>query len=141
MNSPKMRETDWQKTLEVVVKGLVGAVLVLAGLWLLGWLFTALGALLLGIAGLIGGLLRFLIPVAIIAGIVYFVVAQLRPKAPLYSTSSSREDDRGTAGVAVLTPKPDKPDLHSANVPVTVDAAPRATVTTDISTGDAKPER
>jgi hypothetical protein len=81
-----MRETDWRKTLEVVVKGLVGAVLALAGLWLLGWLLTALGALLLGIAGIIGALLRFLIPVAAIAGIVYFVVAQIRPKEPLYTS-------------------------------------------------------
>ena len=81
-----MRETDWRKTLEVVVKGLVGAVLALAGLWLLGWLLTALGALLLGIAGIIGALLRFLIPVAAIAGIVYFVVAQIRPKEALYTS-------------------------------------------------------
>jgi hypothetical protein len=81
-----MKETDWRKTLEVVVKGLVGAVLVLAGLWLLGWLLTFIGGLLLGLAGVVGALLRFLIPVAAIAGIVYFVVAQLRPKDPIYSS-------------------------------------------------------
>jgi hypothetical protein len=81
-----MKETDWRKTLEVVVKGLVGAVLALAGLWLLGWLFTFIGSVLLGLAGVIGALLRFLIPVAAIAGIVYFIFAQVRPREPLYST-------------------------------------------------------
>jgi membrane-bound ClpP family serine protease len=101
-----MRETDWRKTLEVVVKGLVGAVLALAGLWLLGWLLTALGALLLGIAGIIGALLRFLIPVAAIAGIVYFVVAQIRPKEALYTS-------------------PVYPDTYNPSQPVqTVNAAP-----------------
>ena len=86
-----MKQTDWRTTLEVVVKGLVGAVLVLAGLWVLGWLFSAIGALLLGIAGIVGSLLRFLIPVAAIAGIVYFVVAQLRPKETPYIAPSSSQ--------------------------------------------------
>ena len=84
-----MKQTDWRTTLEVVVKGLVGAVLVLAGLWVLGWLFSALGALLLGIAGIVSALLRFLIPVAAIAGIVYFIVAQLRPKETPYTAPAS----------------------------------------------------
>jgi membrane-bound ClpP family serine protease len=117
-----MRETDWRKTLEVVVKGLVGAVLALAGLWLLGWLLTALGALLLGIAGIIGALLRFLIPVAAIAGIVYFVVAQIRPKEPLYTS-------------------PVYPDTYNPTQPVqTVDAAPvNATVIVAETSSEAEP--
>ncbi len=94
-----MKQTDWRTTLEVVVKGLVGAVLVLAGLWVLGWLFSALGALLLGIAGIVSALLRFLIPVAAIAGIVYFVVAQLRPKETPYLAPSSSK----TASDAPIT--------------------------------------
>jgi hypothetical protein len=34
------------------------------------------------VAGLLIALLKFIVPVAVIAGIVYFAVSQLRPKAP-----------------------------------------------------------
>jgi hypothetical protein len=74
-----MQQTDWQKTLEVVVKGFVGAVVALAGLWVLGWLFTFIGSVLIGLAGIVVALLKFLVPVAVIAAIVYFLVSQLQP--------------------------------------------------------------
>ena len=70
-----MQQTDWQKTLEVVVKGFVGAIVALAGLWVLGWLFTFLGSILIGLAGIVVALLKFLVPVAVIAAIVYFFVS------------------------------------------------------------------
>ncbi len=79
-----MQQTDWQKTLEVVVKGFVGAIVALAGLWVLGWLFTFIGSVLIGLAGIIVALLKFLVPVAVIAAIVYFFVSQLQS-----STSNS----------------------------------------------------
>ncbi len=72
-----MQQTDWQKTLEVVVKGFVGAIVALAGLWVLGWLFTFIGSILIGLAGIVVALLKFLVPVAVIAAIVYFFVSQL----------------------------------------------------------------
>lgn len=74
-----MQQTSWQKTLEVVVKGFVGAIVALAGLWVLGWVFTFLGSVLIGLAGIIAALLKFLVPVAVIAAIVYFFVSQMRP--------------------------------------------------------------
>jgi hypothetical protein len=73
-----MQQTDWQKTLEVVVKGFVGAIVALAGLWVLGWLFTFIGSILIGLAGIVVALLKFLVPVAVIAAIVYFFVSQLQ---------------------------------------------------------------
>ena len=73
-----MQQTDWQKTLEVVVKGFVGAIVALAGLWVLGWLFTFIGSVLIGLAGIVVALLKFLVPVAVIAAIVYFFVSQLQ---------------------------------------------------------------
>jgi predicted lipid-binding transport protein (Tim44 family) len=71
-----MQQTDWQKTLEVVVKGFVAAIVALAGLWVLGWLFTFIGSVLIGLAGIVVALLKFLVPVAVIAAIVYFFVSQ-----------------------------------------------------------------
>jgi predicted lipid-binding transport protein (Tim44 family) len=73
-----MQQTDWQKTLEVVVKGFVGAIVALAGLWVLGWLFTFIGSVLIGLAGIVVALLKFLVPVAVISAIVYFFVSQLQ---------------------------------------------------------------
>jgi uncharacterized membrane protein YjjP (DUF1212 family) len=79
-NKP-MQQTDWQKTLEVVVKGFVGAIVALAGLWVLGWLFTFVGSILIGLAGIVVALLKFLVPVAVVAAIVYFFVSQLQSSA------------------------------------------------------------
>ena len=75
-----MQQTDWQKTLEVVVKGFVGAIVALAGLWVLGWLFTFIGSVLIGLAGIVVALLKFLVPVAVIAALVYFFVSQLQSR-------------------------------------------------------------
>ncbi len=75
-----MKETDWRNTLEVIVKGLVAVVVGLAGLYLLGWLLSLLGGLLLGFASIIVALLRWLVPVAILVGIVYFIVTQLQSR-------------------------------------------------------------
>ena len=75
-----MKETDWRKTLEVIVKGLVAVVVGLAGMYILGWVLTLLGGILLGFAGIIVALLRWLVPVAILVGIVYFAVTQLQSK-------------------------------------------------------------
>ncbi len=83
-----MQQTDWQKTLEVVVKGFVGAIVALAGLWVLGWVFSFIGAMLIGLAGIVVGLLKFLVPVGVIAAIVYFFVSQMRPESSLSNTEA-----------------------------------------------------
>jgi hypothetical protein len=126
-----MKETDWRKTLEVVVKGLVGAVLALAGLWLLGWLFTFVGSVLLGLAGIIGALLRFLIPVAAIAGIVYFVFAQIRPKDPIYSTDSSRREPPEPSSVT--------PPVQEVATVSSVETTASANETPDVPTSSETP--
>ena len=74
--------SDINKSLELVVKVLVAAIGGILGLFVLGWVMRGLGGLFLGIAGLLIALLKFIVPVAVIAGIVYFAVSQLRPKAP-----------------------------------------------------------
>jgi predicted lipid-binding transport protein (Tim44 family) len=74
--------SDINKSLELVVKVLVAAIGGILGLFVLGWVMRGLGGLFLGVAGLLIALLKFIVPVAVIAGIVYFAVSQLRPKAP-----------------------------------------------------------
>lgn len=103
-----MNERDWQRTLETVVKALVAVVVGLLALYLLGLVFTLLGSLLTGIANLILALLRFLVPVAIVAAIVYFAVKALRNRSdePVPATGATESvvvspaNAQGTTGSA-----------------------------------------
>jgi hypothetical protein len=115
-----MQQTDWQKTLEVVVKGFVGAIVALAGLWVLGWLFTFIGSVLIGLAGIVVALLKFLVPVAVIAAIIYFFISQLQS-----STSSSSVQAR---------PEP-KPIEHvpATTIDAVLTSEPEAKVSVDTS--------
>jgi uncharacterized membrane protein YjjP (DUF1212 family) len=101
-----MQQTDWQKTLEVVVKGFVGAIVALAGLWVLGWLFTFLGSILIGLAGIVVALLKFLVPVAVIAAIVYFFVSQLQSSTSVQARVEPKpmEQNQNTTIDAVISP-------------------------------------
>lgn len=77
-----MRQTDWQQNLELVVKVLVGVLGVIAGAWLLGWVLRLLGTLLIGVAAFLVAILKFLVPVAALAALVYVGVRALRPIRP-----------------------------------------------------------
>ena len=93
--------SDINKSLELVVKVLVAAIGGILGLFVLGWVMRGLGGLFLGIAGLLIALLKFIVPVAVIAGIVYFAVSQLRPKAPESNESWRSSSNTVTATVDV----------------------------------------
>jgi hypothetical protein len=69
-----MNERSLQDILEWVVLGLLIAVAALVVLWVGGWLFTFLGTLLKGLAGVVWALLRVLVPVLIVVAVVYFVM-------------------------------------------------------------------
>ena len=93
--------SDINKSLELVVKVLVAAIGGILGLFVLGWVMRGLGGLFLGIAGLLIALLKFIVPVAVIAGIVYFAVSQLRPKTPESNESWRSSSNTVTATVDV----------------------------------------
>jgi len=104
---------DWQKTLEVAVKALIGIVIGLVALWILGWVFTFIGGILLGLAGLIAGILRFLVPVAVLAAVVYLVARAVQngrsaeAAAPTaQGTNSPAYDVHPTASAAPAGPTP-----------------------------------
>lgn len=77
-----MRPTDWQQNLELVVKVLLGVLGVIAGAWAIGWVLRLLGTLLIGLAAFLVAILKFLVPVAALAALVYFGVRALRPIRP-----------------------------------------------------------
>jgi predicted lipid-binding transport protein (Tim44 family) len=106
--------SDINKSLELVVKVLVAAIGGILGLFVLGWVMRGLGGLFLGVAGLLIALLKFIVPVAVIAGIVYFAVSQLRPKAP-ESTESWRSSNNTVTATVDVEVKHDhvEPVVHS----------------------------
>ncbi|MBW7917336.1 MAG: hypothetical protein H3C53_11735 [Trueperaceae bacterium] len=67
-----------QEVVELVVFGLVALLIGTGLLWVVGWLLSLGGLLLKAIAGLLWLLLRFVVPVAIVAGLVYFLVKALQ---------------------------------------------------------------
>ncbi|TFU17622.1 hypothetical protein [Thermus tengchongensis] len=67
-------ERSLRDILEWVVLGLLVVVGVLLALWVGGWVFTFLGRVLLALSGLIWELLKFAIPLLILAAIGYGVV-------------------------------------------------------------------
>lgn len=60
--------------------GLVALLIGTGLLWLVGWILSLGGLLLKAIAGLLWLLLRFVVPVAIVAGLVYFIVKALQDR-------------------------------------------------------------
>ncbi len=77
-----MRQTDWQQNLELVVKVLLGVLGVIAGSWAIGWILRLIGTLLIGLAVFLVAILKFLVPVAVLAALVYVGVRALRPIRP-----------------------------------------------------------
>jgi hypothetical protein len=71
-------QTDYRHAFEVVIKVLLGAVVAIAAIWLVGWLLRAVGVLMLTISGFLIELLKFLIPVAVLAVLVYWIMDRLR---------------------------------------------------------------
>ena len=99
-----------QEVVELVVFALI-ALLVGTGLvWLSGWILGLVGTVLTWFAGLVWSLLRFLVPVAIVAGLVYLLVQflsrsgekvargpQVQPATPPSPWTMSKDPVAGTS--------------------------------------------
>ncbi|MGL4610813.1 MAG: hypothetical protein ACRCYY_14225 [Trueperaceae bacterium] len=62
-----------QEVIELVVFGLIALLIGTGLLWLVGWLLGIVSVVFIAIAGWIWQLLRFIIPVALVAGVVFFL--------------------------------------------------------------------
>jgi hypothetical protein len=67
-----------QEIIELAVFGLIALLVGTGVLWLTGWVLGGLGWLLQLVSGLLWSLLRFVVPVAIAAGLVYLLVRWLQ---------------------------------------------------------------
>lgn len=83
-----------QEVVELVIFGLVALLIGTGLLWVVGWLFSLGGLLLKAVAGLLWLLLRFVVPVALVAGLFYFIVKALRQR----SEGSQGAPAAGSAG-------------------------------------------
>jgi len=95
-----------QEYVELVVFGLIALLVGTGLLWVLGWVLSLGGVVLKGLAGLLWMLLRFIVPVAIAGGLVYFLVkaAQDRQKPATAGTASAGTGSAGTGSGSTTTP-------------------------------------
>lgn len=96
-----------QELIELTVFGLIALLVGVGALWLVGGLLGLVSTLLIWLSGLIWSLLKFIIPIAIIAGAVYFLVRlaqQPKPAAPAHATPVSAPPS---------PPVPPTPDMSS----------------------------
>ena len=121
-----------QEVVELVVFGLVALLIGTGLLWVVGWVLSLGGLLLKALAGLLWLLLRFVVPVAIVAGIVYFIVKALQGRGsaqPVMATAGSSQ----APAAAPTTPS------QAASAPATPGAPPAAEVAADASTAAQGP--
>jgi hypothetical protein len=62
-----------QEVIELVVFGLIALLIGTGLLWLVGWLLGIVSVVFTAIAGWVWQLLRFIIPVALAAGVIFFI--------------------------------------------------------------------
>jgi len=138
-----------QEVVELVVFGLVALLIGTGLLWLVGWILSLGGLLLKAIAGLLWLLLRFVVPVAIVAGLVYFIVKALQDresgKAGVAPASSGQSAASTTAGSTAATtarskaPATGAPVAGTAAAGTPAPAAPVATPPVDSTSAAATP--
>ncbi|HKI57434.1 MAG TPA: hypothetical protein VKB31_09810, partial [Trueperaceae bacterium] len=96
---------SFQEVVELVVFGLIALLIGTGLLWLVGWVFGLVGLLMKFLAGLIWWLLRYIVPIAIVAGLIYFLVRVLQgdrrdqatPATATPTGTGSRPAPAGTA--------------------------------------------
>lgn len=112
-----------QEIVELVVFGLIALLLGTGLLWLLGALFGVVGTVLAWLAGLLWAILRFIVPVALVAGGVVLLVR----------LAQGRSDSPQVRAPAAATPTTDV----AQHVTDTVDAAAEAAEAAVDATADA----
>lgn len=70
-----------QEIVELLVFALIALLIGTGVVWLAGWLLGLVGTLLTWLAGLVWSLLRFVVPIALVAGVVYLLVRLMNRSA------------------------------------------------------------
>ncbi|SRR5690606_32225456 len=131
-----------QEYVELVVFGLVALLVGTGLLWLVGWVLSIGGIALKWVAGLLWNLLRFIVPVAIAGGLVYFLVkaAQDRQPKPTTADAAAGNAAGGTAGSAMPSTAGPNPPTSGATAasPQAATGAAQVSPTTASSASDGQ---
>ena len=119
-----------QEVIELIVFGLIALVLVMLLLWGVGYVFTFIGYLLKLLGGFFWSILKFVLPVAIVALLVYFLVRLVMKQS---SKPAKVEVAGAEAGTSTTSPTTGAPIDASTAEPVT-DAKPATPTTPTAST-------
>jgi hypothetical protein len=106
-----------QEVIELVVFGLIALLIGTGLLWFVGWLLGIVSVVFTTIAGWIWQLLRFIIPVALAAGVIFFIYRLLTKRDKKVTTVSS------TQSVTPVTPPVTEP-LEAVKPEPSSDAMP-----------------
>lgn len=103
-----------QEIIELVVFGLIALVVGMLAIWGVGWVFTFLGWLFRLVGAFLWTILKFVIPIAIVAGVVYLLVRLITRRnqgadgagssSPSSSSAAAPASASGASGSAAQSP-------------------------------------
>lgn len=108
-----------QEYVELVVFGLVALLVGTGLLWLVGWVLSIGGVALKWVAGLLWTLLRFIVPVAIAGGLVYFLVKAAQDRQPKPATATAGAGTPAAPSTSYAATSPQGPAAAAASGPAT----------------------
>ncbi len=97
-----------QEVIELIIFGLIALVVGTGLLWVMGWLLGLIGIVFKFVAGIIWVLLRYILPVAIVAGIIFFIVR--------FFTGRNKKETVLASSPEVITVEP-KPTVKEVSAP------------------------
>lgn len=127
-----------QEVIELIIFGLIALVIGTGLLWIMGWLLGVLGILFKFIAGIIWVLLRYILPVAIVAGVIFFVVrflANRNKQEAVVASSPETAPAPVTPEVKTVDTEPQEATAETSSEAVEVEEVPQ-----EEKKNDPKPE-
>ncbi len=94
-----------QEVVELVVFGLIALLVGTGLLWLVGWLLGIVSVVFTAVAGWVWQLLRFVIPVALVAGVIYFIYRLITGRDRAVQTVTAPVSPVTTTPVTEVTEK------------------------------------
>lgn len=126
-----------QEVVELVVFALI-ALLVGTGLvWLAGWILGLAGTLLTWLAGLVWSLLRFLVPIALVAGAVYLLVRLMNRSAEKVAREP-QEQPMTPPSPWNMSKEPPEPHPSTTSAPAAEGAPSTDAAASDAASDDAR---